>query len=92
MRPGVLLMVLRKILHRMLAMCREAWILFLGSVWLTVALLLGAVIALVCRDAGFGESHRLYMTAMALQETGQAVLLIGVIFSACLEDHQSSRR
>ena len=36
--------------------------------------------------------YRLYMTAMSLYETGQALLLIGAIFSVCIEDAQSGRR
>jgi hypothetical protein len=33
--------------------------------------------------------HSLYMTAMSLYETGQALILIGALFSVFIEDVQS---
>ena len=38
------------------------------------------------------EGYTQYMTAMSLYEIGQALLLIGAIFSVCIEDVQTSRR
>ena len=37
------------------------------------------------------HGYRLYMTAMSLYEIGQALLLVGVLFSALIEDAQAKR-
>jgi len=38
------------------------------------------------------DGYREYMTAMSLYEIGQALLLIGAVFSVCIEDVHISRR
>ena len=38
------------------------------------------------------EGYAQYMTALSLYEIGQALLLIGAVFSVCIEDVYISRR
>ena len=82
-------MNLAKILRRMLSMCPEAWYIFIRSVQLVVFLLLCAVVLLIGRQNSPEGWHSLYMTANALNETAQALLLIGVLGSVLIEDAQS---
>ena len=82
-------MKLAKILRRMLSMCPEAWYIFIRSVQLVVFLLLCAVVLLIGRQNSAEGGHSLYMTASALNETAQALLLIGVLGSVLIEDAQS---
>ena len=97
-RPGynrseVLPMTAKKTIQRMLAMCPDAWYIFLSSVKLTAFVLLCAFVLLLGWGGRMAEGgYRLYMTAMSLYETGQALLLVGALFSALIEDAQSSRR
>ena len=85
-------MKLRKTIQRMLEMCPDAWYIFITSVRLTAFVLFCAFLLLLGWNGSMTEGYRQYMTAMSLYEIGQALLLIGVIFSACIEDIQSSRR
>lgn len=92
-RPEVLHMKLKKTVLHMLGMCPGAWYIFITAVKLTAFVLLCAFVLLLGWGGRMAEGgYRLYMTAMALYETGQALLLIGAIFSACIEDVQSGRR
>ena len=90
--PEVLSMKLRKTVRRMLDMCPDAWYIFICSIKLTAFLLLCAFVLLLGWEGRMAEGgYRLYMTAMSLYETGQALLLIGAVFSVCIEDAQSGR-
>ena len=60
-------------------MCPPAWYIFLRSVQLTGFLLL---------NGSMLNGYSSYMTAVTLYETGQAVLLIGGLFSVLIEDVQ----
>ena len=92
-RPEVLHMKLRKTVRRMLAMCPDAWYIFISAVKLTAFVLLCAFVLLLCWNGSMAEGgYRLYMTAMSLYETGQALLLIGALFSVLIEDAQTRRR
>lgn len=82
-------MKLRAIIVRMLNMCPLAWYIFKRSLQLSVFLLLCALALLVEWGGSILERYDLYMTAAALTETTQAVLLIGVIASVCIEDFHS---
>ena len=84
-------MKLKKTLQRMLAMCPDAWYIFITSVKLTAFILLCAFLLLLSWGGSMAEGYTQYMTAMSLYEIGQALLLIGVIFSVCIEDVQTSR-
>lgn len=84
-------MKIKKILCRMLTMCPEAWYIFMLAVKLTAFILVCAFVLLLEYGGNKGENYKLYMTAMSLYETGQALLLIGVLFSVCIEDVQIGR-
>ena len=82
-------MKITAIIRRMLNMCPEAWYIFLRSIQLCAFLLLCAF-ALLCQRENCPEGgYTLYMTANALNETAQALLLIGVLASAIIEDAQN---
>lgn len=82
-------MKLMKIFDRMLRMCPEAWYIFLRSIQLCVFLLLCCFVLLLEWDGSMMEGYRLYMTASALNEICQALLLIAVLGSVIIEDAQS---
>ena len=84
-------MKLRMTLRRMLRMCPEAWYIFIVSVKLTAFLLLCAFTLLLDWNGSMQLGYRQYMTAMSLYEIGQALLLVGVLFSALIEDAQAKR-
>lgn len=79
-------MKLKKIISRMLCMCPEAWYIFIRTLQLTAVLLLCAFALLVNWNGSIVEQYSLYMTAASLMEITQALLLIAVIFSVCIED------
>lgn len=85
-------MKLRKTIRRMLSMCPDAWYIFITSVKLTAFVLICAFVLLLGWDGNMAEGYCQYMTAISLYEIGQALLLIGVIFSVCIEDIQMSRQ
>lgn len=79
-------MKLMAIFRRMLCMCPEAWYIFKRCLQLSAFLMLCAFALLVEWGGSIMERYELYMTAISLMETTQAVLLIGVIASVCIED------
>ena len=85
-------MKLRKTIQRMLEMCPAAWYIFITSIKLTAFVLCCAFLLLLGWGGSMTDGYRQYMTAMSLYEIGQALLLIGVFFSVCIEDVQTSRR
>jgi hypothetical protein len=85
-------MKLKMTVRRMLAMCPEAWYIFMASVKLTAFLLLCAFVLLLDWGGSMLEGYAQYMTALSLYEIGQALLLIGAVFSVCIEDVYISRR
>ena len=85
-------MKLRNIIRRMLSMCPDAWYIFITSVKLTAFVLVCAFVLLLDWGGSMAAGYTSYMTAMALYETGEAVLLVGVLFSAIIEDVQTDRR
>ena len=82
-------MKLIPILRRMLSMSPAAWYIFIRSVQLTGFLLLCSFILLIGWNGNMLTGYAEYITAMSLYETGQAVLLIGVLVSVIIEDIQS---
>lgn len=82
-------MKLVRILDRMLKMCPEAWYIFIRSIQLCVFLLLCTFMLLLEWDGSMMEGYKLFMTASALNETCQALLLIAVLGSVMIEDAQS---
>ena len=87
----VIPMKVRAVIARMLAMRPEAWYIFISSVRLTAFLLLCAFVLLLGWNGSMLHGYRQYMTAMSLYEIGQALLLVGVLFSAIIEDAQEKR-
>ncbi len=82
-------MKLRKIICRMLVMCPEAWYIFKRGLQLCALLLFCAFMLLLEWNGCSFERHALYFTAMSLNETAQAILLIVVLFSVFIEDASS---
>lgn len=79
-------MKLKPILRRMLSMCPDAWYIFIRSIQLCCLLLFCALALLIKWDSSMFSGYEPYMTAMALCETVQALLLTAVIVSVCIED------
>lgn len=79
-------MVLKKILRRMLRMCPEAWYIFIRTIQLITFLLFCAFMLMLDCHGQMGHSYKLFTTAAALNEISQALLLIAVILSVCIED------
>ena len=82
-------MKIKPVVRRMLSMCPDAWYIFIRSIQLCCLLLLCAFILLLEWNGSMSEKYELYKTAMALSEICQALLLIAVIASVCIEDVQS---
>ena len=82
-------MKLRAIVRRMLNMCPEAWYIFRRCFQLSAFLMICAFALLVEWGGSIMERYELYMTAVSIMETTQAILLIGVIASVCIEDFHS---
>lgn len=80
---------LKKVINRMLGMCPEAWYIFRRGLQLCAALLFGAFMLLLEWNGSSFDRHALYFTAMSLNETAQAILLIVVLFSVLIEDASS---
>ena len=81
-------MKLRKTVSRMLGMCPAAWAVFIHTLRFSCLLLFLSVVLLIRYETP-GESYRLYQTAMALYELPQALLLVAVLGSVCIEDLQN---
>ena len=82
-------MKLRAIVNRMLHMSDPAWFIFIRSIQLSAFMLFCSFMLqlnISCSLAHYTQ----YMTAQALSEVPQGLLLIGILASAILED-QSSR-
>ena len=79
-------MKIKATLRRMLSMCPDAWYIFIRTIQLGCMLLFCAFMLLLKWNGCMMEGYDLYMTAMALEETCQALLLIAVILSVCIED------
>ncbi len=79
-------MKLKAVLGRMLSMCPEAWYILIRTLQLCCFLLLCAFALLVEWGGCMATGYKLYITAMALEETCQALLLIAVLLSVCIED------
>ena len=83
-------MKVHAILRRMLAMCPLSWYIFIRCIQLCCVLLLGAVLLLIAWDGDMVGGYKLYMTALTLNETAQAVLLVAILLPVILEDLHSS--
>lgn len=81
-------MKISAILRRMLCMSDAAWYIFIRSIQLSCLLLFCAFMLLLDCGGSMME-HSQYMTAIALSEAPQGLLLGGLILSVCAEDIQS---
>lgn len=84
-------MKLKSVFRRMLSMCPPAWQVFIRSLQLSVFLLLCAFMLMLECGGRLGHDYILYSTANSLNELSQAVLLVAVVLSVCIEDIQSGR-
>ena len=82
-------MKLMATLHRILHMCPDAWYIFIRTIQLCCVLLFCAFMLLLEWNGSMVKGYDLYMTAMSLEEICQALLLIAVILSVCIEERQS---
>lgn len=78
-------MKLRAVLRRMLQMSDPAWFIFLRSLQLSCVMLFCSFLLLL-EPGSVVQSYPRYITALALYETPQGILLLGLILSACLEE------
>ena len=83
-------MKLKLAVRGMLRMCPEAWGLFIRSLQLCCVLLFGALMLLIGWDGQMLERGALYHTAVAFNETAQAVLLLGILLPVLIEAAQDS--
>ena len=81
--------MLKKIVNRMLCMHSEAWYIFIRSLILCCLLNLCAAALLKEWGGSMSSGYDMYMTAVSLTETAQAVLLIGTLGSVIIEAFQS---
>ena len=81
-------MLIKRILRRMLAMSDDAWYIFIRTIQLVGVLMLCAFALLLGCGGHIGDNFSLYMTALSLTEVSQALLLIAVVASVCIEDAQ----
>ncbi|MDY4487043.1 MAG: hypothetical protein SPE18_03180 [Candidatus Limivicinus sp.] len=84
-------MVLRDIVRRMLCMSDAAWYIFIRSIQLSCVMLFCSFLLLLSCDGSLMQRAQ-YMTAMALYEGPQGMLLGGLILSVFAEELQSRRR
>lgn len=84
-------MVLRDIVRRMLCMSDAAWYIFIRSIQLSCVMLFCSFLLLLSCDGSLMQRVQ-YMTAMALYEGPQGLLLGGLILSVFAEELQSRRR
>ncbi len=79
----------KQIIVRMLSMCPEAWYIFIRTLQLCCFLHFCSYLLLLQWNGSMAANYSLYMTAISLQETAQAVLLVSVLLSAFIEDYKS---
>ena len=84
-------MVLRDIVRRMLCMSDAAWYIFIRSIQLSCVMLFCSFLLLLSCDGSLMQRTQ-YMTAIALYEGPQGLLLGGLILSVFAEELQSRRR
>lgn len=77
-------MKIRQIIERMLKMCPAAWYIFIRTLQLSCVLLFSSWVLLT--EYISTGSYSLYKLSMALYELPQALLIISMIGSVCVED------
>ena len=84
-------MIFRDIGRRMLCMSDAAWYIFIRSIQLSCVMLFCSFLLLLSCDGSLMQRAQ-YMTAIALYEGPQGLLLGGLILSVFAEELQSRRR
>ena len=84
-------MIFRDIVRRMLCMSDAAWYIFIRSIQLSCVMLFCSFLLLLSCDGSLMQRAQ-YMTAIALYEGPQGLLLGGLILSVFAEELQSRRR
>ena len=84
-------MIFRDIVRRMLCMSDAAWYIFIRSIQLSCVMLFCSFMLLLSCDGSLMQRAQ-YMTAIALYEAPQGLLLGGLILSVFAEELQSRRR
>ena len=84
-------MIFRDIVQRMLCMSDAAWYIFIRSIQLSCVMLFCSFMLLLSCDGSLMQRAQ-YMTAIALYEAPQGLLLGGLILSVFAEELQSRRR
>ena len=79
-------MKIKSSVGRMLCMCPEAWYIFIRTIQLSCFLLLCAFLLLLEWNGCMYEKRNLYMTAISLLETVQALLILATVIPVCIED------
>lgn len=80
---------MKKIYNRMLLMCPLSWYIFIGSLRLSCFMLLCSLPLLYLWGGSMLNNYNMYMTAVSIRETTQAILLIALLLSVIIEDIQS---
>ncbi len=83
-------MKIRAVLRRMLRMSEPAWYIFLRSLQLSCLMLFCAFL-LSLEPGGLVRGFAQRMTALALFEAPQGILLLGLLLSVFLEDAYTRR-
>ena len=84
-------MIFRDIVQRMLCMSDAAWYIFIRCIQLSCVMLFCSFMLLLSCDGSMMQRTQ-YMTAIALYEGPQGILLGGLILSVIAEELQSRRR
>lgn len=79
-------MTVKKIIRRMLCMHPAAWYIFINSVRASCAMLAGSILLFAAGGWDSMGHYELYSAAVTLSELPQALLLLAVIVSVCVED------
>jgi hypothetical protein len=83
-------MKIKQIVFRMSRMCAPAWYIFRRCLQLAAFLLACALLLTIGADGGI-DGVKMAKTASALNETAEAVLLLGALLPVIVEDQQSKR-
>lgn len=82
-------MKIKLTIKRMLSMCPNAWYIFIKSLQAAGLMHFCSFMMLLQWNGSMMKNYELYMTAIALQESAQALLIVAIIMSAFIEDHSS---
>ena len=70
-------------------MCPNAWYIFIKSLQAAGLMHFCSFMLLLKWNGSMVENYELYMTAISLQESSLALLIVAIIMSAFIEDHSN---